>query len=512
MTILNSSVGALRLSLAKGETLIVRNYSGTETVSGSSVPRENGSSRLGAGAFVYGPQTADSNVTITTTGDLDYSVVAGDPLPNVAAVVSMSGGAPVGLITPDGQPVGGGVIAAGSATTLLGDSLMAQGNTGTFSGSVNGGNLSNSHVLWANDYLNGFGGGLDITSYRAVGGKTSAQVISEQLPGALTDATDIAWLHVGANDLNPAVGNMTVAQSLANFESLIGSLAGAKKLVIVDAVQPVMQAGSTSLKSRAFLLPMLNAGIEGICARYRNVVFIDLYSALLDTTSANRDAVSGYLNATDGIHYQTRGAQAAGYAAARALASRIALTSQWVRGANILPALAGTGGTVTPGSGTITGTPPAGWNVQVASGSASVVITQKNPDMIRLAMTNTGGSASTVFLQVADTAALLAAIGPSAALVKGELIFQASGITNCTRIAALTLKEGLGNFGAGLVDLVNEATPVMPTAAFGGRRSTPPMPVPAGSTASGFIIATNLGATTGACTLDIAAPAFYKLT
>jgi len=110
MTILNASVGALRLSLAKGETLIVRNYSGVETVTGSTVSREDASSTLGAGAVVYGPQSVAASVVLSTTGTLDYQTVMGDPTPAVNALVELSGGSPVGLITPDGQPVGGGVV------------------------------------------------------------------------------------------------------------------------------------------------------------------------------------------------------------------------------------------------------------------------------------------------------------------------------------------------------------------------------------------------------------------
>jgi len=83
MTILTSASGARPLSLAKGETLIIRNYSGTEAVTGSTAAREDASSVLGAGAVVYGPQTVAATVTISTTGTLDHSSVMGDPLPAV---------------------------------------------------------------------------------------------------------------------------------------------------------------------------------------------------------------------------------------------------------------------------------------------------------------------------------------------------------------------------------------------------------------------------------------------
>lgn len=128
MTILNSSVGALRLSLAKGETLIVRNYSGTETVTGSTVSREDASSTLGAGAVVYGPQSVAASIVLSTTGTLDYQTVMGDPTPAVNALVELSGGSPVGIFTPDGQPVGGGMGVVQSNLATNGD--MSSGTSG----------------------------------------------------------------------------------------------------------------------------------------------------------------------------------------------------------------------------------------------------------------------------------------------------------------------------------------------------------------------------------------------
>lgn len=79
MTILTSANGSLTLSLRKGETLVIRNYSGIETVTGSSADREEAVTSLGSGAVVYGPQAVDSSIVLTTSGQLDYSTVMGDP-------------------------------------------------------------------------------------------------------------------------------------------------------------------------------------------------------------------------------------------------------------------------------------------------------------------------------------------------------------------------------------------------------------------------------------------------
>ena len=110
-TLANGS-GALRINVPRGSSLIIRNQSGVETVTGSSAAREDATYALGAGAFVYGPQTASSDLSISTTGVLTYDIVAGDPTPasTPAAVArSASTGQPSGLIDPaTGQPLGGG--------------------------------------------------------------------------------------------------------------------------------------------------------------------------------------------------------------------------------------------------------------------------------------------------------------------------------------------------------------------------------------------------------------------
>lgn len=81
MSLLYSTQGTINFPIAAGNTLVVRNISGTETVSGSTVAREDATGTLGSGVYVYGPQSAAATISISTTGQLDYSIVAGDPTP-----------------------------------------------------------------------------------------------------------------------------------------------------------------------------------------------------------------------------------------------------------------------------------------------------------------------------------------------------------------------------------------------------------------------------------------------
>lgn len=429
---------------------------------------------------------------------------------DVAAAVLA--GAPV-VAHERAAPLKSGRLQARSTCTLLGDSLFAVGNVPSYGPGAQGGAFSDSHVVWANDMLNASGSGIDVTSVRAVGGKTVEQVVSEQLPGALTDPTDIAWVHAGANSLNTTVGTGSVAATLASMEVLVGALSRGKRLVIVDAVQPVYQAGSTGLKPRAAQIPVLNAGIQSICRRYPNVVFNDVYTPLLDPENANLDALSGALNVADGIHFRTIGAQIAGYASAANILSVAEITSAYKKGPNLLPAFSGSGGTTTPGAGAIVGTPPVGWNVAIPAGAASVVVSEPQNGVTRLAITNAGAAASVVYLQVSDAAALQSAIGGGACTLRGQCTFQASGIAaNTNRVAAvMVIRNGDQIWTGGGEDQAFEGTANMRTQIFGGVRSTPPMRWLAGAAAANFVIALKVGATTGAITFDVTAPELVKL-
>lgn len=133
MTILTSANGSLPLTLRKGETLVIRNYSGSDVVSGSTVLRET----VGDGSVIYGPQTSDATVNLSSTGQLDYITVMGDPTPTTtpSLIVRDSAGLPTGLIDPlTGQAVGAryvrpklyGRLPVGGASTAFG-TAVAQG-------------------------------------------------------------------------------------------------------------------------------------------------------------------------------------------------------------------------------------------------------------------------------------------------------------------------------------------------------------------------------------------------
>jgi len=91
MTMLYSGNGTIRFPVAAGNSLKIRNLSGVETVTGSSAGREDASSSIGAGFVVYGPQSADTTITLSTTGVCDYQVVVGDPTPSTSTSSATTG-------------------------------------------------------------------------------------------------------------------------------------------------------------------------------------------------------------------------------------------------------------------------------------------------------------------------------------------------------------------------------------------------------------------------------------
>lgn len=412
-------------------------------------------------------------------------------------------------------------IATLNSVTVLGDSLMANGNQ-TLSGGI-GGTFSNSHVGWCNDLAKVAGVGLDVINLRAVGGKTIQRINSEQLPSALTDATAIAWTHSGVNSFNDTIttpdgGPFTLAQNITAMQSQISQLAAVKTVVIVDAIQPISQTGTTGARPRWAELPQFNASIQAYCATFNNVIFNDLYSVLVDSSSPTKDPLPNFIRTDDGIHYTTLGAQLCGYASwNNVISPRLTLTKYKTAGASLIATFGTTtGGTATPGSGTVTGTAniPAGWNVQIASGTSACAVSQPSAGVVRLTITNGGGAASTVNLQITASVGL-AALVASGDVVQAGFDFSVVGSpVGLTRIAGTIRLNGATLWQAMNRDSTNEPDAVakFPTSTFTGRRGGYPFTLPAATYTNVekiISINTNPG---GSAVVDLSAPFFTKLT
>jgi hypothetical protein len=429
-----------------------------------------------------------------------------------------------------------GVITGLSSCSVLGDSKMYFGipNNGIASngqltrpGGVGftGGIYSNAPISWYNQRANALGVGVDVLKSYATGSYTLEQILAEQVPLVVADGTAGAWLHGGVNNFNSILANNDpVPTILATMRTILTALSAAKQWVIVDTVPPVIQTGTTSAKGRAQQFRTYNAGLKALVKEFSNVIVNDVYDAIRDTTSLDNNALARALRADDGIHYLTEGAALTGQKSYENIAPKLKLTKYKTPGANLLPAVAGTtGGTATAGSGTITNSPaaiPTNWNVQVASGSAAVTVSALAPDMTRLEITNAGGTASTIYLQVSATiqASLLAALSAGDTIQAG-FTYQCKNNVLLNRIAAQITLNGdvpanrLYWFGNAYdSNLSSEPTITYPQWAEAGVISTPPLDLTGTRSKVEFLIVIQVGATTGATTIDISDAFFNKLT
>lgn len=457
-----------------------------------------------------GPVSAETSDRVNNPVNLRVTAVGG------AVTLDTENTPSADKLTPFRADWGGyaplGPILAKSSTSTLGDSISAYGVQAmplNITGGTSGGIYSNSIIGWCNELMAAGGGvGFDVIACYAVGGKTLTEIYNEQVPLAVADGQDCAWMHGGVNSLNLTYENTTVAQTLARYRQIISALCAVKKLVVIDSINPVLQTGATNARQRAFQFPMVNAGIAKICAEFPNAIFNDTYSAMVDPASALLNPLTGFLRTDDGIHNQSLGGRAAGYASFKNIAPRVKLTKYKTPGPNILPPLVGTGGTVTPGAGTITGTPPPGWNVTIASGSSAVTITSQAPDMTILSIANAGATASTIYLQVAASFhAQLAALDT----VQADFSYQCSGNVGLNRIAGTARFNGGTSIVAMGQDSINEPAINYPQVAGGGTRQTPPFTLPTTPSQAEYIIGINVAATTGAATVAIFDPKYNKL-
>ena len=415
------------------------------------------------------------------------------------------------------------VITVSSATSIFGDSNIANANIAPPSTIVSGsisGIFSNSHIGWWNELMDSAGMvGFDIVSYHAVAGAGVQSVIDNQLPAILAAPSSVALGRVLVNNFGTLTEQDSVYAAMAKMKVLLDALSAGKDLVVIESVNPVYQSGSASPRLRAGEFEAINAALAQLCSTYRNVKFNDTYSAIVDPASNVRDALPNTLNTVDGIHYVSNGAYLAGYKSFYNMKDKFKLYRYKTKGSNLLPAWAGTGGNKTEGSGTITGTPPAGWNCQVVSGSASVVLTTQSPDRIRATITNSGGSDSLVgFYLTTPSYTALSALLTAGDTIQGSFGYMHKGGTLLKRIAAAIRFNfsGLGTnapfVSAMTQQPTNEPTIVYPQKAMGGVRKTPPVVIPPSFNSVDFFITCQVGPSTGAVVLDIYNPELYKLT
>jgi hypothetical protein len=333
-------------------------------------------------------------------------------------------------------------IATARGVCQGGDSIAAYGdNTGSAASGI--GATSQSIVSHASSQMPGRG--LALVVNRAVGGTRidngSNSLIGTQLPLLIADNAPILWLHTGINHLNASLDLTfpTVAEVLNKFRRLLDIASPAKPCVVVDALTPLAIDSISGAAPRRADIPLVNAGLKIICASYKNVIFNDVYTPLaIDSVSGT--ALPGMTRADDGIHLTTVGAYTAGVVSAANLLAAAQLAPYYrVTYAVPMPAITGTTGTKTPGSGTISGTVSTGYELRIASGT-SVVTTSVIDGKQHIAVNNTASGSTTVIqFKFSDQAAQLGTLANGDTVVACGRIEMAAG-SSLVRRSNITLQ------------------------------------------------------------------------
>lgn len=276
---------------------------------------------------------------------------------------------------------------------LLGDSRKEQ----AFADSASTGkNKSNwNHMNWA--------AALSGQRIRCVynGGKSGDRTdqFFARLPNVLSAGAGVCFWQGGVNNVSSAYTHAVTGASIA--------LGGIVASVLSDIQQQVdamlaanirvvlfLDPGASNLTAAAIgRLNAINEGIRSYAEGKANVYLFDLPSIQRDGTTTTNSALAfktNYMRNESGIftHENTLGAYYAGVALANLISTFIPpLPLNYVDGADIPSAnsltqlmlnplfTTTTGGSLTPGSGSITGNAPANWNVRVAAGTAAMTLT-----------------------------------------------------------------------------------------------------------------------------------------
>lgn len=318
-----------------------------------------------------GPFDFAQTVSLTATGSrLSYTIL--DDWPDARAEVDESGNPTGQLVTPDGDPVVVGAFSVNNSATLFGDSLQENEWSNAFNAYSDRG-----AAVWLGILGSTPSGPLVEPIYNyGIGGDTLENMLT-RVDTALAAPTDIFIFRGGLNSVN----TLGFAAWSSAYDELLSKMSAAKPVVLVETMSPL---SSTTTANKQFLTHHNNE-IRRLCKKYSNVICLNNFDPLVDPTSLNGDALTNTL--FDGTHYSGLGGFLLGRAMREELSGRLSTTPYYTVIANTVPALTGSSGTFTPGSGTITGdSPHTGYNVRVLSGNAAVACTRLTNGM-RLTIT-----------------------------------------------------------------------------------------------------------------------------
>ncbi len=262
----------------------------------------------------------------------------------------------------------------------------------------------------------------------AAGGADSGQVLSmfAEAQPQIAGATDVV-ICVGMNDIYARGWDFATTQ--ASIKALIDTVASKSYRLHVLGIPPRNSAISGWTSAKQIVHTRINRWL------YDYVQSIGGYSidawraqqnglTYVNPAATNPDPNTNFTNAGDGTHPLNVGAKALAKAVAASvgknvepafIASHSAAQSQGNALTN--PSFTGSSGTKTPGTGTITGTAPDSWTVEITSGTIGLTLTSPARTVVA------DGDASGNNLQVAVSGQgvfRLMQSGIQAAVVAGE--------------------------------------------------------------------------------------------
>ena len=354
----------------------------------------------------------------------------------------------------------------------------------------------------------------------AAGGADSTQALTmfedAQNAAMASHASDVVIM-IGTNDVFARGWDFATAK--ASIQALVDAVSALPVRIWWLTPPPLNSANAAWTSGKQTVMNRLIRWM----ARYAPTIgatFVDTWrgaqngSSFVNGGAANPDATANFLGA-DNTHTTNLGALAIARAlntAMREVQATRALGFQGAHAAtqnqgNVLTnsRLTGTGGTKTPGSGTISGSAPDSWTVEITSGTGTITLT--NPARTVANDGDTDGNNLQVIPSVSATTWRLLQSGLQAAVTAGEVrdLYIPVTITGAAALTGVELiifgtKSAGGNENIGLA-----GTSQAITGDFSGTLRVPRWTVPSGLTALSVFLRFT-GATAG--TFVIGKPSF----
>lgn len=387
-------------------------------------------------------------------------------------------------------PLGDAKVLSGTSMSLGGDSFNANSVVNSNRQSVL------SIPSWAATLLPE---PLEIVAWRAVAGTSWSALASAQLSGLLADASDIVHINCGANVWLPVAASTTVDQAMTDAKPCLDALSASKQLVIVDNSAP----GVFAQHARMYDLYAYNERLKALCAQYPNVVYVDIWSAMVDASSATGDVLLAktYDNL---LHPNMRGAMCCGKAVASALAARVIFVGRTATPVAGSPDFSTTGGTKTAGSGSITGNMPTGMRAWISSGAAAVALTNINTlgsagYQLGVSITNAAGTLTRTDIDLGGTSSAFNAGLQAGDVIRGWIGVRFKSFANLDAFyATMTVTGGGGVTTFGFSPHTSADTAPNVETPFVAKIFMPPQTLGAGFTSLNLAVAAQLKANAAA--------------